>query len=287
MMEGIRHLDGPPPLPPRPEDGHKGTFGRVLIVGGSADMIGAPVLAGTAALRMGAGLVQIAVPRGILAHCLTITPELVGLGLGQGAEKEKLHKAAEAADAIVIGPGMGKSAEAAGRLHQLIHLEKPLMLDADALNLLARLDGWPKHFKAQAILTPHPGEMARLAKLFGRDSTPADEAGRIEIAVQAARAFEQIIVLKGAGTVVTDGKGIYINRTGDSTLAKAGSGDVLSGIIGCLLGQKMPPMDAAMAGVHLHGRAGEIAGQRFGRRCAFARDVIDAIPQAVAAHPGV
>ena len=119
-MEDIRQIDGPPPLPPRPEDGHKGTFGRVLIVGGSADMIGAPVLAGTAALRMGAGLVQIAVPRGILAHCLTITPELIGLGLGQGAEKEKLHKAAEAADAIVIGPGMGKSAEAAGRLHQQI-----------------------------------------------------------------------------------------------------------------------------------------------------------------------
>ena len=286
-MEGIRQIDGPPPLPHRPEDGHKGTFGRVLIVGGSADMIGAPVLAGTATLRMGAGLVQIAVPRGILAHCLTITPELIGLGLGQGAEKEKLHKAADAADAIVIGPGMGKSAEAAGRLHQLIQLEKPMVLDADALNLLARLDGWPKYFKAQAVLTPHPGEMARLARLFGRDSAPADEAGRIEIAVQAARAFGQVVVLKGAGTVVTDGRDAYINRTGDSTLSKAGSGDILSGIIGCLLAQKLSPMDAAMAGTHLHGRAGEIAGQRFGRRCALARDVIDVMPQAVGGHPSM
>lgn len=281
MIEGIQRIEKTPLLPARPEDGHKGTFGRVLIVGGSADMIGAPALAGLAALRMGAGLVQIAAPRGILPHCLTIGPELIGLGLGQGAEKEKLQKAAEAADAIVIGPGMGKSPEAAGRLHQLIQLDKPIVIDADGLNLLARAGEWPKHFHAKAVLTPHPGEMARLGRLFGREDVPADEEGRIDIAVEAARAFGQVVVLKGVGTIVTDGQSVYINRTGDSTLAKAGSGDVLSGMIGCLLGQGMTPMDAAIASVHFHGRAGEIAGGKLGRRCALARDVIDAMPQAI------
>jgi ADP-dependent NAD(P)H-hydrate dehydratase len=283
MSEDLQRLDNPPPLPPRPEHGHKGLFGRVLVVGGSADMIGAPALAGLAALRMGAGLVQVAAPRGILAHCLTIAPELIGLGLGQGSEKDRLLRAAEAADAVVIGPGMGRSSEAAGRLHRLIQLDKPMIIDADALNLLALQEKWPGHFRARAVLTPHPGEMTRLARLLGRDSTPADEEGRVGIAVQAARAFAQVVVLKGDGTVVTDGRRLYINRTGDSTLSKAGTGDVLDGMIGCLLAQGMGPMEAAMAGVHLHGVAGELAGARLGRRCALARDVIDALPQALAA----
>jgi len=251
------------------------------VVGGSEGMIGAPVLAGTSALRMGAGLVELAVPRAILAAALSMTPELIGLPLGKSEAKNALLQAGEKADAIVIGPGLGRSREAADRLTRLVRLEKSMVVDADGLNILSSLKKWPGYFKAHAVLTPHPGEMARLAKLLGHDSVPTDETGRIEIAADAARAFGQIVVLKGSHTVVTDGGRVYVNSTGDSSLSKAGTGDVLSGMIGTLLAQEVDRFFAAASGVWLHGTAGELAGQRLGRRSVLARDVIDAIPPAV------
>jgi NAD(P)H-hydrate epimerase len=275
-----------PRLPDRPAEGHKGKFGRVLVVGGTEAMIGAPVLAGTAALRMGAGLVQIAVPRSILAAALSITPELIGLPLSP-SNKGELIVAAEDADAVVIGPGLGLSSVARNRLMQLIRLDqKPTVLDADALNLIAAQKKWPtrSQFRARAVLTPHPGEMKRLAKLLNRNGVPSDDSGRIDIATCAASEFGQVLVLKGHRTVVTDGARVYVNRTGDSSLSKAGSGDVLSGMIGALLAQAMDGFDAACAGAWLHGRAGEIAGQKLGRRCVLARDVLDAIPDAIRAY---
>jgi NAD(P)H-hydrate epimerase len=278
-MELITRL---PRIPPRPSDGHKGLFGRVLVVGGNDQMLGAPVLAGTSALRMGAGLVQIAVPRSILAAALSITPELIGLALPKSGGKSQLLEAADKADAIVIGPGLGQSSESADRLTRLVKLEKPMVVDADGLNMLAELKKWPRYFKAHAILTPHPGEMGRLAKLIGRSKVPTDDEGRIEIASQAARAFGQIVVLKGDRTVVTDGACFYLNHTGDSSLSKAGTGDVLSGIIGALLAQKMDRFDAACSAVWLHGTGGQIAGRRLGMRSVLAREVIDALPSAIA-----
>lgn len=244
-------------------------------------MLGAPVMAGTAALRIGAGLVQVAVPRSILVAALSITPELIGLGLGNSPAKRKLLEAAGKADSIIIGPGLGEESEAERRLLLLIRMEKPMVVDADGLNLLARGKHWPASFRSHAILTPHPGEMGRLARLIGRTEVPSDEPGRIEIATAAAKAFGQVVVLKGNRTVVTDGTRIYVNDTGDSSLSKAGTGDVLSGIIGAFLGQKMGRLDAATAGVWIHGRAGEIAGHRLGRRSVLARDVIDSLPQAL------
>jgi NAD(P)H-hydrate epimerase len=269
-----------PKLPERPVDGHKGLFGRVLVVGGNDAMVGAPVLAGTAALRMGAGLVQIAAPSSILPAALSITPELIGLRLGTGVKSDLLD-AAKNADAIVLGPGLGQSADARARVLKLIQLEKPMVIDADALNLLASETRWPARFKAHAVLTPHPGEMKRLGRLIKRSDVPSDDEGRIELASLAATRFKQILVLKGHRTVVTDGDRVYVNRTGDSSLSKAGSGDVLSGIIGTLQAQKMDRFDAACAGVWLHGKAGELAGSRLGRRCVLARDVIDALPEAI------
>src|SRR5579884_3135595 len=198
-----------PKLPPRPVEGHKGMFGRVLVVGGNEGMIGAPVMAGTSALRVGAGLVQIAVPRSILSAALSITPELIGLGLGKAAGKDQLLDAAAKADAVVIGPGLGRTPEAQGGLTRLVRLEKPMVIDADGLNLLAEGKRWPSYFKARAVLTPHPGEMGRLAKLIGRSDVPKDEEGRIQIAGEAARAFGQVVVLKGHRSVVTDGTRIY------------------------------------------------------------------------------
>jgi NAD(P)H-hydrate epimerase len=247
-------------------------------------MIGAPVMAGTAALRMGAGLVQLAVPRQILSAALSITPELIGLGLSKSFGNKEFLQAAQKADSIVVGPGMGQSADSRARLRYLLKMPKSIVIDADGLNLLAAEKRWPAFVKASAVLTPHPGEMARLAKLINRSSVPTDEKGRIENAIAAAKAFNQSIVLKGHHTVVTDGQRVYLNDTGDSSLSKAGTGDVLSGIIGTLLAQEMDRFDAACAGVWLHGKAGEIAGQRLGRRSVLAREVIDALPQAIAAY---
>jgi NAD(P)H-hydrate epimerase len=280
----MEHLNAPPSIPPRPVEGHKGAFGRVLVVGGNDGMIGAPVLAATAALRMGAGLVQLAVPRSILPYALSITPELIGLGLGKAAGKDELLAAGEKADAIVIGPGLGRTPEAEARVTRLIRLEKPMVVDADGLNVLAAMRVWPSFFKAEAVLTPHPGEMARLGKLIDRPDVPTDDAGRIDLASAAAGAFGQVVVLKGARTVVTDGWRVYVNGSGDSSLSKAGTGDVLSGIIAALLGQGMDRFDAAALGTFLHGRAGELAGAKLGMRCVLARDVIDALPAAIAEH---
>jgi ADP-dependent NAD(P)H-hydrate dehydratase len=277
-------ITSPPPLPPRPDTGHKGMFGRVLIVGGNDEMIGAPVMAGTAALRMGGGLVQIAVPRSILATCLSITPELIGLGLRKSLAKDQLLEAAEKADAVVIGPGLGRSSEAEARLTRLVRLNKPMVVDADGLNILASGKKWPTYLKAHAVLTPHPGEMKRLAKLLGRSEVPSDETGRIEIATAAAATFGQVIVLKGQNTVVSDGSRVYVNNTGDSSLSKAGTGDVLSGMLGTLLSQSMDRFDAACAAVYLHGLAGEIAGRRLGKRCVLAMEVIDSLPPAIAEY---
>ena len=285
----MERIANPPPLPPRPSDGNKGTFGRVLVVGGQPGMIGAPALAGRAALKLGAGLVEVAVPDAILGPVLAITPELIGLGLGDGVP-DALTAAADKADVVAIGPGLGQSADAKARVRTL--LSKPLtaVVDADALNILSELGRWPDWFRATAVLTPHPGEMKRLAKLINRDNVPTDDAGRIDLATAAATVFGVVLVLKGQRTVVTDGQRVYVNTTGDSSLAKAGTGDVLTGMTACLLGNGMPPFDAARAAVYLHGRAGEIAGEQLGQRCVLSEDVIAAIPQAVreyeAAFPG-
>jgi ADP-dependent NAD(P)H-hydrate dehydratase len=279
----LKKLSSPPPLPPRPIDGHKGLFGRVLIVGGSTEMIGAPALAGEAALRTGSGLVQIALPQSVLANALAVCPELIGLGLADSrASLTKVVDAAEKATVVAVGPGLGQSPAASRLLKALFQLDKPMVIDADALNYLASLGKWPKDFKPKAVMTPHPGEMKRLAKLFGQSQVPADEAGRIEIATKAATEFGQIIVLKGHQTVVTDAKKLYINKTGDSSLSKAGAGDVLTGVLASLIGQGMPNFEAACAATYLHGKAGELAGKRLGRRSVLARDVVNEIARVIA-----
>jgi ADP-dependent NAD(P)H-hydrate dehydratase len=274
-----------PPLPIRPPDGNKGTFGRVLVVGGNEEMVGAPVLAGTAALRTGSGLVQIAVAKNNLAASLSITPELIGLGLTNTTPSDKrLLDAAEKAGVIVLGPGLGQSPSASRRIEKLIKRDAKMVIDADALNYFATLRKWPKYFRAHAVLTPHPGEMKRLGKLLGISQIPSDDDGRIDVANRAAKSFAQVMILKGARTIVTDGDRVYINRTGNSALAKAGTGDVLSGVIGSLIGQGMNLFDAAIAGVWIHGKAGEFAGEKLGLRSALATDVIDALPAAISTY---
>ncbi|MFT3785457.1 MAG: NAD(P)H-hydrate dehydratase [Tepidisphaeraceae bacterium] len=281
-MDLVKH---PPSLPPRPREGHKGLFGRVLVVGGNVDMIGAPALSGRAALRTGSGLVQIAMPRAVLATALTICPELIGLGLAAGANAKTLGDAIAKADVGVVGPGMGQSREANERLKLLIQAGKPLVIDADALNLLSLGKRWPTKFVSPAVLTPHPGEMKRLGALIGIERVPSDDAGRLDVARRAAKAFGQVLVLKGANTVVAapDGRA-FVNATGDSSLSKAGTGDVLAGMIASFIGQKLERFEAACLGVHLHGRAGELAGERSNSRSVLASDVIETIPAALSEY---
>jgi len=281
ISTSIQRIKHAPKLPPRPADGHKGLFGRVLIVGGHDSMIGAPVLAGNAALRMGSGLVQVGMPAEVLAIGLSIVPELIGLGLSSKKTSDaELRDAANSADALAIGPGLGQSSAAGRRVDLLGKMSKPLVVDADGLNHLAKKGSW--QLKADAVLTPHPGEMKRLIAPLGIKEVPGDDADRISLAIFASREFKQVLVLKGHRTVVTDGRSVYVNDTGDSSLSKAGAGDVLTGMIVSLMGQGMSPLEAACAGVHLHGLAGEIAGKMLGRRCVLARDVINAIPQTIA-----
>ena len=283
----IERVEKLPPLPPRPVEGHKGLFGRVLVVGGNEEMIGAPVLAGMAALRMGAGLVQVAMPKSVLAAGLSVCPELIGLGLAADRpDVERLADAAEKADAVVVGPGIGTGDLSKARLRALVGVRnKPVVVDADGLNILAMLKRWPEAtFRAAGVLTPHPGEMKRLMQLMDGDpggDLGTDDEYRIEMASRAASEFGHVVVLKGHRTVVADGRRVYANSTGDSSLSKAGTGDVLSGVIGCLLGQEVEPFGAACLGVWIHGRAGELAGARLGRRAVLARDVVEALPDAV------
>jgi hydroxyethylthiazole kinase-like uncharacterized protein yjeF len=178
----------------------------------------------------------------------------------------------------------------------LTALDRPMVVDADGLNLLAGMGRWPeKAFKAKAVLTPHPGEMRRLAGLLpakqagawlAKGAIPSDGASREAIAVLAARTFGQVIVLKGRATVVTDGRRVYVNQTGDSTLSKAGTGDILSGVLGCLLAQKMERFEAATLAVWLHGRAGEIAGAKYGKRSALGREIIESLSAAIGEREG-
>lgn len=277
----IARVNAPPRLPARPDDGHKGAFGRVLIVAGNDAMIGAPAFAGLSALRMGAGLVQVATPREALLSVLSIVPELIGLPLDRSGGHGALLAAAEMADAVVVGPGLGQSPEAKRRVMELVGLDKPMVVDADALNILAAGKTWPKRFNAKAVLTPHPGEMGRLGKLLGVDSVPTDDDGRAALATHAASAFGQVVVLKGHRTVVADGRRVYVNKSGNSALSKAGTGDVLCGVVVTLLAGGMDRFDAACLAVHLHGLAGEVASETHGRRGVLAREVADALPVAM------
>ncbi len=266
-----------PPLPARPADGNKGTFGRVLIIGGQATMLGAPLLSGRAALVCGSGLVQVIVPADHLAATLAAQPELLG-----GTQEDLLALAAalEKADAIAVGPGLGQRPAAEALLNLALATDKPAVIDADALNVLAVRPDWPTNMNGR-VLTPHPGEMRRLLHyLPGNKVVPTEESGRIEVATSAATAWNCVVVLKGSRTVVAWPSGYAVNPTGDVSLAKSGTGDVLTGVIVSLMGQGLAPYEAAMAGVWVHGQAGENAGKELTQRAVLASDVITHLPGA-------
>src|SRR5690606_16044926 len=212
---------------------------------------------------------------------LSTLPEAIGLGFhGDATDVDRLKERLQKADAVVAGPGFGTAPAADALLDAILATSKPVLLDADALNLLARRPRWPD-YAADLVVTPHPGEMKRLLRHVDRDEVPSDDPGRLDLAHAAAVAWEAVVVLKGQRTVVADAHQARINDSGDQTLAKAGTGDVLSGLTGSLLAQGMPSFDAASLGVHLHGRAGEIVGRRRGIRSGLASEVADAVAAAM------
>lgn len=284
----MRMIDALPKLPARPADAHKGTFGRVLVIGGSRGMSGAPSLAGLGALRGGAGLVYVAVPNEILPIVASIEPSYLTIPLatdedygGLSAEGlTGLRKACEGKDAIALGPGLGQSRGVTAIVTTLfVELPQPMVIDADALNVLA-VNGWggrtAPSAAGQRILTPHPGEFARL---IGRDIETVQRQ-RVKLAAEFAAAHGVIVVLKGQGTVITDGDRVAINRTGNPGMATGGTGDVLTGLIAALLALGLERFEAAQLGVHLHGLAGDLAAAELSQPGLIASDLPRFLAQA-------
>lgn len=252
-----------PKLPGRKADGHKGTFGRAALVCGSEGMSGAAILAGKAALRAGAGLVTLAIPRSILPIVASAEPSYMTRALSDDADGringttalEAVRAVLELNDVAAIGSGLGQSDSLLKMITQVYQESaKPLLCDADALNLLARERHAIGQHAGPRLLTPHPGEFARLIDV----AIGEVESNRQHLAEKFAAQFDVVLLLKGSVTIVTDGRQTYHNTTGNSGLATGGSGDVLTGLITGLLAQGMEPFEAARLGAHLHGLAAEI-----------------------------
>ncbi len=314
-------MDSLPPLPPRPLDGHKGTFGTACIVGGQAAeirgnhgasvMIGGPAFSALAALRSGCGLAMLAMPRPILAAGLTIAPSATGLALP--VNKQGTLNPSECAavlddqrsriDCLALGPGLGEGLEQQQIIARLISRDDlPLVIDADGLNALTHLPDFQNDLHADAILTPHPGEFRRLARSLEIDIDITDPNLRSRGAEALAQRLGCIVVLKGRHTVITDGQHTHLNHTGNPALATAGTGDILTGIIAGLIAQhyaketppeETPPesnhlslLDCARLATHLHGLAADLWARQQGMGSGnsgglLAMDLLDQIPRAM------
>ncbi len=274
-----------PNLPARPVDSHKGSFGRVLVVAGSRGMSGAAVLAGSAALRGGAGLVEVASPAEVQPIIASSNPCYLTTGLPQDGlgrispdAISAIVERASLADVVALGPGLGLSEGVREVVRFAVsEIAKPVVLDADGLNALALLTPRPvRPPNAPLVLTPHPGEFSRLT---GK-SVAEVQADREQLAAAFPPAPHVVLVLKGRGTLVTDGEKIYVNETGNPGMATGGTGDVLTGFIAALLAQGFSPFPAAQLGVYLHGLAGDIARDHKGEYALIATDVLDHLPSA-------
>jgi len=273
----------------RNPDAHKGDFGHILIVGGSARYSGAAVLSAAAALRSGAGLVTLGIPAGLNSAVIRIKPrEVMTYPLPETAEGALSYSGFKKirdfikndADVVVIGPGLGNRNSSRRLARELIAgCGKPMVIDADGLNALAGHLDILQRFSAgcRVVLTPHPGEMARLLGT----GTSGVQAQRKKLAIKFASDYNVCLVLKGRNTIVADCEKNYLNRTGNPGMATAGSGDVLSGMIAAFLGQGLGSFEAAKYAVYLHGLAGDIAAGEKSQISMIASDIIDKIPEAV------
>ena len=278
-------------IPPRYHHSHKGTYGRVFVTGASTGMTGAAALTSQAAYRVGAGLVTVGVPKSLNSILEAKLTEVMSLPLSETAEgtlaldasAQILEFIETTGSILAIGPGLSQNPETVALVQNLIrNSERPTVVDADGLNALAKSRKLLSSLRPQTVLTPHPGEMARLI-----DGTVTDvERDRIGIAQQFAQEHNVTLVLKGAPTVVANGNGdVWINSTGNSGMATGGMGDVLTGVIAGLMAQRSPSHDAAVLGVYLHGLAADIATESIGVHGLMAQDVLDSLPTAFLTCP--
>jgi len=273
-------------LPQRRPDGHKGSFGHILVVGGSRGLSGAAALTATAAARSGVGLVTVGCPASLNdvleAQCTEVMtaplPETPESGLARAA-LEPIVELAEGRDVVALGPGVGRDQETQALVREVAaRVSAPMVIDADGLNAFASSPGALRDRPGATILTPHPGEAARL--LGSR--ADAINADRVGAARELARLTGAVVLLKGAGTVVANPEGrAIINPTGGPNLATGGSGDVLTGLVAALLAQQLQPMEAAGLAAYLHGRAGDRVARRQGEAGLMAGELAEEMPGAM------
>jgi NAD(P)H-hydrate epimerase len=273
-------------LPRRRNDTHKGNYGKAYIVAGSTGMTGAAMLTCEAVLRSGAGLLKVAIPQSLnsimetrLIEAITVPLPELKKGVVGISDIEKIIKTMKESNVIAIGPGSGQTRELEEVLRNICEEATiPIVLDADALNSLAHRLDILNLLKTTAVLTPHIGEMARLTNMSIEDI----QRDKIQVAMEFAKKWKVILILKGARTVVASPEGkLFINITGNPGMATAGSGDVLTGIITGFLAQGIQPLEAALAAVYIHGTAGDRAANRIGEYGLMAGDIIRELPYAI------
>jgi len=283
----MREIQKLPSVGERAADTHKGDCGRVLVLAGSPGYTGAAYLCCKGALRAGAGYVTLGIAESlnpIMAAKLTCAttkplPETEEHTLSPEG-KQQILDLSEKYDVVAIGPGLSTNPETKSLVLWLLQmLDRPVVLDADGINAVDNDLYALERTRKEIVLTPHPGEMARL---LGLPSAQDVQKSRMKIAMKFADKEGIVLVLKGHRTLVTDSEQIYINSTGNPGMATAGSGDVLTGIIGALIGQGLEAFEAAQLGAYLHGRAGDIAAKRLGQMAMIATDIVDALPRALA-----
>jgi len=294
----MRNVEKLPKLKTRNRDSHKGNYGRVLVIAGSTGMTGAAYLSSKAALRSGAGLVTLGIPESLNAimevklTCVMTypLPETASGSFSKSAEKDIL-KLAEVSDVVIIGPGVSQHPETGELICGLLQkITIPIVLDADGLNAITDKLHLLNETQNDVVITPHPGEFVRLMHL---KSTAEVQMDRTRCAENFITYLSQnnakntksgkrdiVLVLKGSGTIVINHESLYVNSTGNPGMASGGSGDVLSGIIGALIGQGYSAYDAAKLGVYIHGFAGDLAAERFGEVSMIATDLINFLPEA-------
>ena len=284
----------PAPLPVRPSDAHKGSFGRVLLIGGSRGMAGSISLSALAALRTGSGLVSAAVPESILPTVAGFHPGVMTIPLAEAPSTGTFASTAKLPelspyDAIGVGPGMQTGTGSIGVIKTILSQHQiPRVIDADGLNVIAEQKLLPmkvqevpdRQLQPTLVLTPHPGELARLT-----DVPANDRAAQIDAAQKLSTQYGLTVVVKGGPTVVVTPRESdrYTNSTGNPGMATAGSGDVLTGIIASLLGQGMPTESAAKLGVYLHGLAGDFAARKHGQASMICTDLLDSLSESLRA----
>lgn len=265
-------------LPQRAPDAHKGNFGKILLLCGSRGYTGAPAFAALGALRVGAGLVYLAVPESIYSIEAVKLNEPIVIPLadekGQyavSAMPDILNLLIEK-DAVLIGPGMGNSESTEKITCEVLRsYSGPVVLDADGINVMCKHKDILRERTAPTILTPHPGEFVRI---FGKEIEE-----RIDSSVQLASDLHCIVLLKGQHTIITDGITVYRNLTGNPGMATGGSGDILAGMITALIGQGIDPLKAAAIGAWLHGAAGDICAEKMGQYGMLPSDMLDVLPR--------